>query len=92
MKDRAIRLTEWDDGWHWTVFDADPDYESGQVEGAVVPWAMAERREPSQAKALRKALIAAAGNGCGDATVTVPLSVAASWAVMCSVDHVKVAP
>jgi hypothetical protein len=90
MRDREITLTEWRDGWLWTVFDADPDYEGGQIEGAVVPRAIAEKREPSQVKALRRALIEAVRvpGGCGEARVTVSLATAAAWAVVCEIDHV----
>jgi hypothetical protein len=88
--DLAIRLTEWDDGWHWTVFDANPKYESGQVEGVLVPWETADDsgREPSQGKALMTALIAAASVN-GKARVTVPLAPLAAWALICKHDHVN---
>lgn len=88
MSDREIRLSEWTDGWHWTVFDANPDFQSSQVVGTLVPYAIAERREPSQIKALRSALIAAGPVPVGTETkVLVPLAVAMAWAVTCKVDH-----
>lgn len=69
-RELEIRVTEWPrtNEYRWTLFDAHPDYQSDQVEGVLVPWAMGEA--PSSRKAVRDALTTAVSRfGAGGVSV-----------------------
>jgi len=52
----ALRLNLLPNGtggrWRWTVFDAEPDYQSSRVEGVLVPYALDDRGELTRTNAL----------------------------------------
>jgi hypothetical protein len=94
----TVKLNKWKDRVHYTVFDADPDYQSSQVEGVLVPYCSSEwptrdrgHLPLTNADAVRHALLDLIDRfpvpHTPDIEVVLPLPFLAAWALQTEFDR-----